>query len=102
MVPAAEHPSRLPQHWAKVAWGAGQPGDADSLPSGQQGADDSCQPGGPSGKLRSGLAIPTLQQPAWQAAEGSASLQVMGAHLPAWQARGSRGALAPSANGVEL
>ena len=51
MVPAAEHPSRLPQRWAKAPRGAGQPRDADSLPSGQQGADDSCQPGGPSGKL---------------------------------------------------
>lgn len=85
MVPAAEHPSRLPQRWAKAPRGAGQPGDANSLPSGQRGADDSCQPGGPSGELRSSLAIPAVQQPVWQAAEDSASLKAMGIHLPAWQ-----------------
>lgn len=82
--------------------GAGQPGDAESLPSGQHGAGDPCQPGGPSGTLRSGLAIPTLQQPAWQAAGDSASLEAMGAHLPAWQVPGSRGAPAPSPSRVEL
>lgn len=82
--------------------GSSQPGDAERLPGRQHGAGDPCQPRGPSGTLRSRLAIPTLQQPAWQAAGDSASLEATGAHLPAWQGPGSRGAPAPSTSRVEL
>lgn len=92
MISGAEHTPRFATVLGQEPWGAGQPGDAESLPGRQQGAGDPCQPRGPSGTLRRGLAIPTLQQPAWQAAGDSASLGALGAHLPAWQVLGSRGA----------
>lgn len=96
VVPAAEHPSRMPRCPREQA-------SRGMLTARQAGSKEQTIPASLVVHLASCRAVwqpPSLQQTAWQAAEDSASLEATSAHLPAWQALGTRGAPAPSASGV--